>query len=175
LKEIDRDIFKEKLPGVHQTIGYVNALSKPYQPMKAIKAFETISSEFPNWSLKVIGFGAEYKVLVDYIQCNNLEKKVHLYGPLSDKEIFDVFKRVDICLVPSSFQNDEAKTAQVCLMGAIVIVPIDHELLNEFEDSGIVPFEGENDLVAKLRSQITKLKDLSSTSFRANRLEKFSS
>jgi len=155
LKEIDRDIFKEKLPGVHQTIGYVNALSKPYQPMKAIKAFE--------------------KVLVDYIQCNNLEKKVHLYGPLSDKEIFDVFKRVDICLVPSSFQNDEAKTAQVCLMGAIVIVPIDHELLNEFEDSGIVPFEGENDLVAKLRSQITKLKDLSSTSFRANRLEKFSS
>jgi len=169
------DLFKEKLEGVHQTIGYINSLVAEYEPMQAILAFEKILDSNPAWKLKIVGFGPKYKALADYIKENNLDKNILLYGPLSNQEIYDVFKRVDIIVVPASYYAEEDKTENISLLGSAILIHHKHQLLSKLDDSGIIPFSHQTEFVLKLDETIRSINHNNSSENRANRISKLGS
>ncbi len=144
----DYEIFKQKLDGHFKTVGYINPLTKENDPMQLVRAFHQMlkNGHHNGWVLKIIGFGEEYTTIQEYIIANQLQKQILLYGPLSDKEIYDVIKRVDfmVCTRPVDDGGDMCR--KTGYLGTPMILPMDSLLQKVIKDgSGYHYYDGSDE------------------------------
>ncbi len=92
-----KDITKEK--GLLMRFGYIGRLEDEKNVICLLKAVNLLKKE--RFVLKIIGDGSQKEWLQDYCIENDLEDKVIFMGYLSSDEIDNVYRQLDVVILPS--------------------------------------------------------------------------
>lgn len=84
-----------------------------------IRAFQKISSEFPEWKLLIVGEGGQRKFLEEIISRLDMREKILMPG-LSD-DIFEHYKKASIFCMPSRFEGFPNALLEALAMGCACI------------------------------------------------------
>ena len=105
--------------GHSKTILSVGRLDALKDQAVLIDAFAAISKKFPDWTLKIIGEGAERQKLEERIAKYNLNNRISLPGALSD--INPAYEQAQIFVMPSRYESFGLVTAEAITHGLPVV------------------------------------------------------
>lgn len=151
LKEFMSDDGNERrIPAQSETVGVVARLSKDKGIDYFIRAAHEILSRRKNVHFMIAGRGAERENLENLISKLGLEENIHMLGELNRKQIMELYKFLDIFVLPSSLHDPFGLVAaEAMAMGKPVVVTdvcgIADELKRE-HDAIIIPPEDERSL-----------------------------
>ena len=100
----------EKMPGrlaklENKKLISVGRLSKEKGYLDLLKIYSQVMKKYPDWTLDIVGDGAEKEKLEKFIEKNNLEKNVTLHGFRNRDYIDKLFKESSIYLMTSHTES----------------------------------------------------------------------
>lgn len=84
-----------------------------------IRAFQKISSEFPDWKLLIVGEGGQRKFLEEIIKCLDMSERISMPGLSND--IFAHYNKASIFCMPSRFEGFPNALLEALAMGCACI------------------------------------------------------
>jgi len=106
---------EEKRPQNARTVLSVGTLRAQKDHSSLIAAFALVASEFPDWTLRIVGEGELRGALEKQIQDLGLEHRVELPGAISD--IWREYRRAAFFVSPSTYESFGLATAEALLSG----------------------------------------------------------
>jgi len=91
------------------------------QPLLAIAAFAGVVKQFPSARLRVVGAGAQFKAMQEFVSNHNLEDQIILLGPLSKAAVANEMQQADCFLHPSDYETFSVVCAEALCCGLPVI------------------------------------------------------
>lgn len=143
--------------------------------LRIVKAFSSIANELPNWKLRLIGGGPEQENIEKFVQANELENRVLVYGQMTKSEISDYLRQAKIFVFPSEHETFGIVIAEAMACGVPVLVG-NRTAPPEFveKDQGIL-VNPQN--IAELRDSMLRMvksiNEYSRTSIRSKVVERF--
>jgi len=104
---------REKLSSQNVKLVFIKHLEVKYGPMILLEAFKKVVSENNNIELILVGDGSLRKDVLDFVEKNNLQSKVHYRGKVSHEEIISALDESDIFVMPSVFQSESFGVAAI--------------------------------------------------------------
>ena len=83
---VNPKFFQTEWIGNEKNIAVVGRLQKQKNPVLAVKAFEKIANEFPEYTMTYYGEGELRDELIEYIKKKSLNEQVIIYGKVTDVE-----------------------------------------------------------------------------------------
>lgn len=83
---VNQKFFQTEWIGNEKNIAVVGRLQKQKNPILAMKAFECIANDFPEYTMTYYGDGELRKEIIEYIKKKNLNERVIVYGKVADIE-----------------------------------------------------------------------------------------
>ncbi len=118
---INTDIFKIATTNNSKNIVFVSRLDEFKGGLRTLKAFHQISTDFPNYTLTIVGEGEELATIKHYINTHNLQKKVSLKGMLTKTQIAAVFSESSFMVFSSRHETFGLVVAEALCCGLPVI------------------------------------------------------
>lgn len=130
--------------------------------------------EVGNWSLTVVG-GLEVEpdyvsAMVDTVQKRGWQDRVTFTGPVMDERLLDIMRKVDVLVMPSSFEGFGIAYLEGMGMGLPAIATTAgaaHEIITHGKDGFLIPPENPTVLAEKLNQLIHTPKRLETMSLAA--------
>jgi phosphatidylinositol alpha-1,6-mannosyltransferase len=74
-----------------------------------IDAFQSISKDFPDWRLEIVGDGPERKKLEELVADLGLGERVEFFGSLRGRALWDCYELCDVVVMPSRRLTDDVE------------------------------------------------------------------
>lgn len=133
---------------------FVGRLNKNKGPQRLIKAFENICTNFPEYTLKIIGEGPLEDELLQQIQDANLESKVEMEGRVPNEKLPSIYAQSSVFVLPSLNEGLPRTVLESLACETPVIATSLSQLEQVMEGVGYtIPPKS----VAKLEEALTKL------------------
>ncbi len=87
--------------GRKNTIGFIGRITEEKGVMLLVQAFKNLAQNYPDWNLLFVGDGPAKKLLIEYVQQNNLTERVIFKNSVSHHEVAQVFSELSIFVLPS--------------------------------------------------------------------------
>jgi len=110
----------EPLDLPHPCIISVSGLHERKRVQDVIKAFSTITNEFPKWSLVIVGAGPDEMLLKQYVSDISLTKRVVFTGPLQNA--MNALRQADIFISLSEAEPFGLNVVEARESGCAIIV-----------------------------------------------------
>jgi glycosyltransferase involved in cell wall biosynthesis len=137
-------------------IGFVGRLSVQKGIKYMLEAFRIVSQKFDNIKLLIVGKGELEKFIIEFINENNLQKKILLGGFRED--IPDIMRTIDVLLLPSLWEGfgivliEAMASGKPCVATDISSIP---EIISDGLNGFLVPPENSEGLAKALINLIS--------------------
>lgn len=148
---------EERLRPREKTVLSVGTLRAQKNHSCLIAAFALVASDFPDWTLRIVGEGELRKSLEGQIRELGLERRVELPGAIGD--IWDEYRRASLFVSPSTYESFGLATAEALLTGVPAIAFEDCHGTNILIRNNIngVLVDGSGDRIEALSMALRKL------------------
>ncbi|HZQ06702.1 MAG TPA: glycosyltransferase family 4 protein [Anaerolineae bacterium] len=110
---------------------YVGRLEPNKRVERLLPIVQTLTSEFPDLTLRLVGDGPSRMILEHEVQARGLLNTVHFCGAMSPTQVTEELRRADLFLFPSSYESFGVAVLEAMAAGAPVIasdLPALHEV-----------------------------------------------
>ncbi len=168
LFEPDGDLKREK------AILFVGRLESYKGAMKLLKSFHALSLD--KWKLWIIGEGPEYDDLKAFVETNQLDRRVLLFGKLSKRDISMYMKRASFLAFPSEHETFGLVVVEALASGLPVLVSEGTVFVEYVDESNgiLVDLNKERAIEQGLLSLIENLSSYNSNEIRSHVVQRFS-
>lgn len=122
---------------------------------RLIRAYSPLVKEFPDWTLRIFGSGADFKIMQDEIAVQKAYNNIFIFP--SSNEVLKEMAQSSIFVLPSRFEPFGMVVIEAMSTG-IPVISYDalgpKEIISNGEDGYIIPMDDEELLREKLRKLI---------------------
>lgn len=132
-------VYKEEIsPAPHEgiNIGFIGSFLPWHKVAELVRAFEHLCQEYNNVQLYLVGYGMEWHSVNKLVQQSAYKDRIHLTGFVSEDELTEIKKRLDIGVMPgSNWYGSPLKLFEFAQSG-IAIVTAASPTINEYFTNG---------------------------------------